>query len=116
MSGKKESEGKPPMELVAPEAVVAMADVCAFGRGKYGERNWEKGIRLTRLFAAAQRHMWEWLLGRDINEESGLSHLDHALWNLMAMVAFTRRGAKHLDDRLRLDPETGVTIAEGVDG
>ena len=78
MSGTKFDQGKIRMELLSPHSISGMASVFTFGAQKYGDRNWEKGIQLSRLYGALQRHMSAFWMGEDLDPESGLSHLDHA--------------------------------------
>jgi len=102
--GKKFDKGKPRMDLIPPEAVFAIAETLRYGAEEkdYGERNWEKGIKATRLFAAAQRHLWKWLSGKDIDEESNLPHLYHAICELAMLIATVER-MPHLDDRPKME-------------
>lgn len=90
--------GKLRMDLIPPEAEVALAEVLTFGMNKYAERNWENGIKYSRLYGSLRRHLKEWALGNYNDPESGLLHLKHALWNLMAITVFEMRGLHHLDD------------------
>jgi len=103
-TGKKFDKGKPRMDLIPPEAIFAIAEVLRYGaeEKKYGERNWEKGIKATRLFAAAQRHLWKWMSGKDIDEESNLPHLHHAICELAMLIATVER-MPHLDDRPKVE-------------
>jgi len=87
------------MDLIPPEAVTALAEVLAYGAKKYGDRNWEKGIRYSRVFAAVQRHLWAWWRGEDVDEESKLGHLQHALCGLAFLVTYEELGMIHMDDR-----------------
>ena len=87
------------MDLIPPEAVTALAEVLAYGAKKYGDRNWEKGIRYSRVFAAVQRHLWAWWRGEDVDEESKLGHLQHALCGLAFLVTYKELGMIHMDDR-----------------
>jgi len=91
MSGVKHDEEKLRMDLIPPEAVVGLAEVLTFGSKKYGDRNWEKGISNGRLFAATMRHLWAHWAGEDNDEESGISHLKHAMCNLAFMITFRAR-------------------------
>ena len=43
-------------------------------------------------YASAMRHLLKWAGGEDLDDESGLSHLDHAITNLAFLVAYERRG------------------------
>ena len=91
-------EGKLRMDLIPPEAEIALAEVLTFGCNKYAERNWESGIKYSRLYGSLRRHLKEWALGNYNDPESKLLHLKHALWNLMAITVFEMRGMHHLDD------------------
>ena len=106
--GTKLDQGKARIDLVAPEMLFALGEILAFGAGKYGERNWEKGMAWGRLFAALMRHMWAWWGGKqettenfafgELDMETGRSHLWHAACCLMMLVAFEARKSG-TDDR-----------------
>jgi len=106
--GNKDDNGKVRMDLVPPEIVFAIADILSFGAGKYGSRNWEKGMAWGRPFAALMRHMWAWWGGKgptsrsflfgDTDEETKRSHLWHAACCLAFLVTFEERGIG-TDDR-----------------
>ena len=98
---KKCKKGKLRVDLVTTEMFEELAKVLTFGSSKYGDRNWEKGLTLcANHLAAAKRHILEWEKGVDLDHESGLSHLSHALANLGMCVTQIQRGRKDLDDRL----------------
>jgi len=101
LSGAKKDEGKPRWELVAYDAVEGVAKVLTFGAKKYDARNWEKGITYGRVFGAIMRHMWKWWHGEDNDAETGLSHLDHAMCEIMFLSAYEKRGKNNTaqDDR-----------------
>lgn len=90
--GTKKDEGKLRMDLIPPEAIIALAKVLTFGAKKYDDRNWEKGISKDRLFAACQRHLWATWKFNWVDEESGLPHIYHALTNLAMWIALEERG------------------------
>jgi hypothetical protein len=97
--GKKDDDGKPRMDLIPSEALFGLAQVLTFGAKKYAPRNWEKGLAFSRVFAAAQRHLWAWQRGEDLDPETGLSHLHHAACCIAFLQTYTARGQNHLDDR-----------------
>jgi hypothetical protein len=97
-NARKDDEGKLRMDLIPPEALFAMAEVLDYGASKagadgkgYGERNWEKGMSAPRLYAAAQRHLIQWWAGSKNDDESGLSHLWHAMTNIAFMISLYER-------------------------
>lgn len=97
--GEKKDDGKPRWELVPYDAIRGMVEVLTFGAKKYAARNWEKGIAYGRVFGAIMRHLTAWWSGEDIDPESGKSHLDHALCELVFLKAYEARGMKEFDDR-----------------
>lgn len=106
----KHKKGKLRFDLIPPEMTLAFAEVATFGVEKLREhgvtnpeRNWEKGLKLVEdHLAALKRHVNKWERGLDLDEESGLNHLKHALWHIAAMVTQIERGRKDLDDRPRI--------------
>lgn len=104
--GKKFDAGKLPWHLLPGDAVEEVVRVLQFGAGKYGERNWERGMAWSRPFAAAMRHLWAWWRGDDSDPETGLSHLAHALCCIMFLMAYVNRGVG-TDDRPRLERKSG---------
>lgn len=89
--GTKHDDGKLPYDLIAPELLSSIALVLQHGEKKYGRRNWEKGMRWGRPFAAMMRHMWDWWCGDKLDRDSGLSHLAHAACCLMFLIAYEER-------------------------
>jgi hypothetical protein len=86
MSGKKFDTGKTRLDLIPPEAVEAIGQVLTFGAQKYQDHNWRKGIHYSRLYAATLRHMNSFWEGNDIDEESGLPALSHAIVDLIMIL------------------------------
>lgn len=83
----KHDAGKPRIDLVPSEAIRAIARAFTIGEVKYGFENWKRCTDWKRVYAAAMRHMLAWNDGVLTDDESGLSHLDHALCNI-AMLAW----------------------------
>lgn len=101
--GVKYDNEKMRYDLLPPEAIEGAVAVFTMGAGKYGERNWEKGLKYGRIFAALMRHMWAWWRGEDIDPESGLSHLHHAACNVMMLQSFSANNRTDLDDRVKYE-------------
>lgn len=107
--GRKDDQTKDRMDLLPPELVFAVARVLTFGAEKYGARNWEKGMRWSRPFAALMRHMWAWWGGRgptshsflfgELDTETKMSHLWHAGCCIAFLIAYEERGMTRFDDR-----------------
>jgi hypothetical protein len=78
--------GKGRFDLLPSGAVLRMARHFEKGAAKYGDRNWERGMPLSRFFDSALRHAFSYLGGDD--EED---HLVAAAWNLLAALDIERR-------------------------
>lgn len=86
-------------DLISDLALFRVAGVYERGAAKYADRNWEKGIPISRSVDSARRHLSQYMLG-----ETDEDHIGHALWNLMAITHFDegiKRGlySPELDDR-----------------
>ena len=86
--GVKFDQGKRRVDLVPTEAINALAEVLTAGAVKYGEHNWRHGMDWSRVYGAAQRHMLAFWGGDDIDDESGMPHLWHALTNMAFLVSY----------------------------
>lgn len=96
--GVKYDSDKAPIGLISPEFIFGLADVLLYGAKKYAPRNWEKGMDHSRLYDAAQRHLWTYWNLEDIDHESGKHHLLHAACCIMFLYVLKIRG-KGKDDR-----------------
>jgi len=94
-SAVKHDQGKLPWDLLPPELMEETARVLYFGAvtKNYGARNWEKGMRWGRCYAALMRHMWAWWRRQNggLDKESGFSHLAHAACCLAFLIAYEQR-------------------------
>jgi hypothetical protein len=83
------SKDKPKLSYIstAPAALEGLARVFAFGaeiKG-YGKHNWKKGLRITEVVDSLDRHKLALLNGQDTDDESGIPHVDHLLWNALVL-------------------------------
>ena len=82
--GRKFDGNKLEYGLLPPLALKATVDVLTFGAQKYERGNWKiVPDSKRRYFDALQRHVWAWKQGEQIDPESGLHHLAHAMCCLM---------------------------------
>jgi hypothetical protein len=95
--GTKHDSGKPMMDLLDPLAMEQLAKVLTFGAQKYAAHNWRKGIKQSRLIAALLRHTFAHMSGQNLDEESGLPHIAHAMCCCMFLLGLANR--QDLDDR-----------------
>ena len=82
--GVKYDSEKPRMHLLPPKAITEVAKVLTFGAQKYDEDNWRKLDDLqNRYTSGALRHIFAHMDGEQLDPESGISHLAHALCCLL---------------------------------
>jgi len=96
----KHDQDKPPLHLLSTEALNQVALVMQFGAQKYAAHNWRKGFQWSRPTAAAMRHILAFNNGEDLDPESKLPHLAHAMCCLMFLLEF-QKTHQHLDDRYK---------------
>ena len=96
--GRKDDSEKPRMDLLDRFFLEGVASVLTFGAKKYAAHNWRQGISISRLVAAAYRHLGAFNDGEDNDPESGIGHLFH-LGCCIMFAAWTLKFRPELDDR-----------------
>ena len=104
--GRKDDSEKPRMDLLDNYFLTGVARVLTFGAKKYAAHNWRKGISVSRLVAAAYRHLGAFNSGEDFDEESKIEHLFHAGCCIM-FAAWTLKFKPELDDRYKQEKKEG---------
>jgi hypothetical protein len=91
-------EGKGRFDLVSAIADHRLAGVYERGCGKYGPRNWEKGMPFSRFIDSAKRHINDYLMIANFQREGipldqlpdqinpDEDHLAQAVWNLFCVM------------------------------
>ena len=82
----KEIKGKEKLRLIPRKAMVAGARVREYGIDKYNGDNYQQ-VPAIEFVDATLRHIYKYLEGQQIDPESGLPHLHHALCSMMLAVA-----------------------------
>lgn len=77
--GVKHDAGKADLSMISKDLLEQIARVREFGAKKYARDNWRKGFKFTRSIAAALRHISAFNEGEDLDPESGLPHIAHAI-------------------------------------
>jgi len=89
-----------PLHLVPYTAVVYDCLALLDGMLKYGRTNWRAaGVRASIYFDASIRHLTKWFEGEDIDPDSGLPHLAHAIACITIIIDALEAG-KLKDDRM----------------
>jgi hypothetical protein len=87
-------------DLIPQVGLRRVAETCAEGAAKYGERNWEAGIPASVMLNHALRHLHLYLVG-----DAAEDHLAHAAWNILALCDYEER-RPHVIDLPSRNPET----------
>jgi len=77
------NQGKPQLSYVvsARYALEGAAAVMEAGAAKYDRDNWKNSSPKEALIDSMMRHLCKFMDGEEVDEESGLPHVDHALCN-----------------------------------
>lgn len=106
MNGKKYDGEKPKAYLLPPKALIEVAKVLTFGANKYDENNWKKLDNLqNRYTGAALRHILAHMDGEELDDETGLDHIAHAICCLMFKLEAKLESKAALDELAQLGQE-----------
>lgn len=99
-TGTKNDNNKPRLGLIHPMLLIQTAHVMAEGDGKYGAGNW-KGLRLSRVIDAIERHLLAIKSGEDVDPESRKPHVAHIVSGCSFLSYFMENGitGTEQDDR-----------------
>ena len=110
-------------DLLPVLPIAEISRVYAYGEQKYSSHNWRGGYDWSLSYAALQRHLSRFWDGEDNDPESGLPHLSHAGFHILALLEFMHTN-RQKDDRyataksreLRADARTAIGNAGAGDG
>lgn len=102
--GVKLDNEKPRMDLVLGEFTRALEEVSkvgTFGANKYTDKGWvEVSNGIERYLNAMLRHYMKFRRGKQKDEESGLPHLSHMVWNALAVLELYKRNEEVVKDTM----------------
>ena len=94
-------DGKEPLANLPWAAIDELSRVQAYGHTKYKDfNNYRKGMEVTRNLSCALRHIRDYLNGKDVDHESGLNPLAHAMCRIAFVLQNLEDGVAH-DDRYK---------------
>src|SRR5574337_143805 len=92
-------DNKPPLAHLPWAALDEMAMVQEYGHRKYKDfYNYRKGMEVSRNLSCAIRHIRDYMNGHDLDDESGRSHLGHAMVRVAYVLQNIADGVA-IDDR-----------------
>ena len=86
--GLRFNEGKTRHDLVPQFAQDEYAKVLTKGSEKYSERNWENGMKWSKVTASLKRHLAAFERGEDYDKETGLLHAAHIMCNAAFLTEY----------------------------
>ena len=100
-----------PYDLVPfQEFTDAYIRVAEHGAKKYAPWNWSKGLARVQILCSLLRHTFAYLRGEERDENSGLLHTDHILWNATAL---SHNVHHNLEDGRRKEPKRSYAHHDG---
>lgn len=87
-SALRYNDGKTRYDLLPPFAIDQFAKVMTKGAIKYAQRNWEKGMDWSKVLASLKRHIAAFERGEDIDHETKLLHMAHAMTNAAFLLEY----------------------------
>ena len=96
--GRKDDADKLRFDLLPVRPMQELARVYTIGATKYSDRNWERGLKWGRVYAALQRHANAWWGGERFDTVDGQDHLASVAWCAMALLEYERTRPE-FDDR-----------------
>ena len=82
----KHDSQKPDYSLLTPAMLEPMTRAMMYGQQKYSRGNFRAGFENVRLTSAALRHIFAYLDREDLDPESNVSHLGHAMAALAMLL------------------------------
>jgi uncharacterized HAD superfamily protein len=110
--GLRYNEGKTRLDLITPFPEEQQGKVMTGGSIKYLERNWERGMRWSKVIASLKRHLLAVEYGEDYDKESGQLHSAHIAVNANFLTQYYKTYPEG-DDRPRF-PEKRIGL--DIDG
>ena len=97
--GDRFNEGKIRPSLLPVVCYEHILQILEMGAKKYGEKNWQKGLKYSTCLDSLERHLLAVKNGEDTDTESKKLHAGHIAVNALFLLYFQLNGRKDLDDR-----------------
>ena len=98
---REPADGKGNMYSLPPAAMLRLSRQYEFGAIKYGQKNYLKGIPVSRFIDSALRHLFKYLDGRDDED-----HLSAVAFNILGAMQMENRNPDMQDIEERIGRNT----------
>jgi Domain of unknown function (DUF5664) len=88
--GKRFNKGKLRYDLIPSNSLKEIAKVFTYGCEKYGEKNWQRGMKWSNVIASLERHLAAFKQCEDFDEETGHYHIAHLATNAIFLLEYYR--------------------------
>lgn len=88
-SGARYNSGKPDFSLLPLFTLEEELRVWEYGKKKYAAWNWAKGMPWSVPYSSLMRHLSAWQAGEELDNETKLKHLAHAMCNLRMLMLYS---------------------------
>lgn len=75
-------------DLLPPHQLWRLAEHYGKGAEKYGDDNYRKGYDWKYSIAALERHLTQFKMGEDVDEETGTLHIIAAAWHCFTLAEY----------------------------
>lgn len=100
LTGGEKGQKPERFSLIPAKALAEVARVYGYGAKKYADHNWRKGYKWSLSLDALGRHINAFQQGIDLDSESGIHHLAHAIFHCMALIEW-KEIHPEMDDRIK---------------
>lgn len=112
--GKRYNEGKLDWRLIKHKDLESLIKVLMFGKEKYSEANWKKGLPISDIINSLTRHLAKLEMGQDTDEESGLEETGHIMCNIY-FIDWILKNKPWFDDRPNSNFSLTVKRSDGIE-
>lgn len=89
----EDGKQKPLVENIPSDVLLQVGSVFAFGAQKYSPTKWlDEPTTPKKRVGSALRHLYKFQSGIDLDDESNLHHIDHAITQLLMAKHYINKG------------------------
>jgi len=106
---REDKTGKGRCDLLPPRALIRLSKHYEAGGAIYGDRNWEKGIKISKHIDSGIRHLLNYLDGKTDED-----HLCAAAWQIMCAMETEEKRPEMQDIPARIEAEEAERVRSAL--